>query len=546
MLQRFLRTLMVLSVLCFGAAPSSAQTHKDERVGFQIKPPKKWTQIPMQSEEEWIVAKFVSNKTDFYTAADSGYTYKHVATLRVIAFIDELIEQAEDANFDEDEDDEDEDEEEDAGSSSLRIAKVYHDYEEYLNDDFSGGFFVDKESPREQAGFNVRCMEIRAENSSGSGHRLLHTWIFETEIGKIAVEFEVLEDAYKKKKSLIDKTLKSFKPIPRTEALARTTALGSEIVSRSEVMKLSLSERTERKRALHAQKWERLQTDLVKGWEPYEIDEIKILTRHDVKHAKSVANDINAVMGWLDETFPFIGPDEYVTPPFVRICKDWDEEKQFRENRNLTNEIITHKDLNVGWGSEAVYVQRMTYRIWFDERDSDLYIGLPDWLDLGLEYVVQEARVKGSNLKFSKTQLEMALHDREDPWGLERVVKIGREEYNDLRKESARPFKQRISLVRFFLSGAGSKGKYKELLADYIRNVKDIVDEMDEEDEAASGSESSRPKTEEEEDARLKERKQRFRERERRMLDTAFERTFAKLSDAQFRSLNKAYLKEGK
>ena len=64
-MRHLLHVVLLLSAFLFVAPETaSAQTHKDERIGYQIKAPKRWTQIPLKSDEQWIVAKFMCDKVD--------------------------------------------------------------------------------------------------------------------------------------------------------------------------------------------------------------------------------------------------------------------------------------------------------------------------------------------------------------------------------------------------------------------------------------------------------------------------------------------------
>ncbi len=546
---RALGILTVLGVLCLFASAPTAQVHKDERIGYQIKLPKKWTQIPLQFDEQWIVANFVAPSPDYYTDSDSGYTRQHKSTLRVIAFVDEFINSGVVVDKDEDkkdgDEDDDDDDGDDEGSSGIRFFNIYRDYKEFLKSTYGQGYFIESESAEEEGGRSVEKLEIRVEDSSGSGHKLIHTWIYATDIGKVAVEFEVLEDADKKLKSTVSKTFRSFEVIPRTKALTLSNG-ASEFISYFELRRLTVSERNEKKQAMLEQRWERMKAEVIEGWEAYELDGVKILTRHDEKHAQAVVDNILAVMEWLDDTFPFIGPEEHVRLPIVRICEDREEESRFTFDSTALGfsmlEIVTHKDLGGATGFEWQWINIRAKDLWLYERNPDLTTALPLWLRVGLDQVLRGAKLKGSKLKFDRNSWEMGFNDGQEPWSLERVMKLG---LDDFEERDFRTLIQIAGLTRFFISGPGSKGKTKDVLANYVANVIDIVAEIDAEDEAKDeSSKSKRPKSEEEEDAMLKERQAKLRERERRILDEAYARTAASLSESQLDSLAKSYRKE--
>ena len=70
-------------------APVAQSLHKDERYGFQFKPPRAWRSIARKTEEAWLVAKYQSDKSYFYTDPAVGYTYEHTPEVLCIAFVHE-------------------------------------------------------------------------------------------------------------------------------------------------------------------------------------------------------------------------------------------------------------------------------------------------------------------------------------------------------------------------------------------------------------------------------------------------------------------------
>ncbi|MEM7518256.1 MAG: hypothetical protein AAF368_15200, partial [Planctomycetota bacterium] len=62
-------------------------THSDKRFGFKFLPPKGWNSIAMKTDEAWLTAKYVSDKTYFYTDPKTRWTSEHTPELLLIAFI---------------------------------------------------------------------------------------------------------------------------------------------------------------------------------------------------------------------------------------------------------------------------------------------------------------------------------------------------------------------------------------------------------------------------------------------------------------------------
>src|SRR5262245_58508068 len=80
-------TLAALLVLLpCAAAPQGV--HKDERLGFKLKVPRGWQEIPLRSEERWIVGRYRAPKAETTVDPTSGATLEHNPELQIIAFLD--------------------------------------------------------------------------------------------------------------------------------------------------------------------------------------------------------------------------------------------------------------------------------------------------------------------------------------------------------------------------------------------------------------------------------------------------------------------------
>jgi hypothetical protein len=111
------------------------------------------------------------------------------------------------------------------------------------------------------------------------------------------------------------------------------------------------------------------------------------------------------------------------------------------------------------------------------------------------------------------------------------------EDYFDLRFEGA-------SLIDFFVTGKVSRDKRtKDLLPEYLRNVQKVADEIKKEEQAKKGDKAKTPKSEEEEDAMFRDRQKGYKAKENRLLEEAFQRTFATWDAGDWKKLEEAYLK---
>src|SRR5262249_38390199 len=87
------RTAALLALgLAFPAlAPAARANHKDDRLGFTIPPPNKWTSIPISGDDRWMVAKYLSDKTYFWTDKKGGWTQEHQPDMEFVAFVDAAV-----------------------------------------------------------------------------------------------------------------------------------------------------------------------------------------------------------------------------------------------------------------------------------------------------------------------------------------------------------------------------------------------------------------------------------------------------------------------
>lgn len=533
MIRTSCKLALALSVLVQLVAPASGQaTHKDSRLGFELKPPRGWTQIPIRPDETWIVAKYKSEEKDRgISEIDGRVQYWHQPEMLVVAFTGQ-------APPDDD-------------------AEHYRDYKAYLKGTYERGYFVEEEETKTHRGSPVTRMEIKVDNGVAPEIRI-ETWVFETEVGDIAVHIECFADARTRLKSAIRRTMKSFKVIPRTEAVeASTSAERSD--SASGLASLSPAERKKAKVAEQRREWEQLADGLPKkeGWKAKEIDGVLVLSHVDDKYTKEVVGRVNAVRKWLDATFPHVGPDEFARPPLVRICEDREEENAFRDGSGTfwvdSYHLVTHKAPrtkatylsgrakgNNAW--EWEYVASRTLAIWFLERDAELWAAMPEWVRAGLLEVASAAKRKGSKLEFEKGDREkfrkVDLSDADDRLGIQRLLTMTEREF-DSSRENGRwaTWQQAVSLTRFFV--ASRTKKYREILPTYVANARAAIDEFEEQNPAPDTD--AEPETEEEEEALIEARRARARAREQFVLDRALGLTFGDWDKGDWQSLERAF-----
>jgi len=543
---------VALAVAVAGAGPAIASGaasswHEDESYGYKIKPPKKWTEIPIRSGEDWLIAKYLSDRVYYWTDDDQGWTWEHQPEMMVVAFIsEELREQLADAHEDDDDD--------------VEIkTEPYDDYEDYLDRTYTGGgFYVDEKEETERRGLKVTQYSIKVEKLARNGPKRIITWIYHTEGIDLAVQFEVLEDEYDKLERTIERSLKSFKPIERT--LSSLSGAASTLPYYVSVRSMDEGTPDERK-AKRLQSQELLHdqaiTGLAEGWSYEYMGKFLVLNHADDKYAERMAEHGGMVFEWLDESFPFVGPDEYVRILILRICADYDEKSSFARGRKAGGgwswfgaglEIVTHKDTRgFETGYEIEHLNTWLLSHWFQERDRRLYWAMPYWLRVGLRECIEEARADRRELEFRQDSSERR-------WLRELVREEKARSPRELVMTTSADFEdggssfdtrnEGYAFVRYLLSPAGRRSRTtKTLLKDYIAALDEVLDEMEAEEEE-DGEKLDAPETEEEEEAYYKELSQRWKKREKEIVERTFQRVFDSWDEGDWRRLERAYFRE--
>lgn len=532
------RTTLGLLFACVLATRALAD-HKDERLGFTIQTPRGWNEIPMSVDERWKVAKYLSEKSLFWTEK-GGWTWEHKPNMEVIAFVAAAIKEKIKVEKKETKD----------GEIEWRIyaENPYRDYKDFLTKRYSGGgWFVSDEKQTKVGDIPVTCYEIKVEKLSMEGPKRMFTWIYHVEDVDIAVQFEMLEDGVDKLKSEVTKCLRSFRQIERSgEALYEASTGEFRFWDQD---KMTVEERTQQRRVMEKTSHEKATKAAPDGWVVKRMGRFLVLNHADEKFAKRVVEQAEAVWTWLDQTFAFVGEKEYVRSPIIRICKNDEEQQAFLQGGDWFSrnnlEIVTAQDHGGKSSWEMEYVNRRVMDLWFADKDWDLRAAMPSWLSNGLNEFVGQLHVKSGKVDFGTDYWNRdEIRERKREGKLtpvrELMMKTDQEfwaDYFNLRYEGS-------SLVDFFVTGKASRDKRtKDLLPEYMRQVQKVAGEIKKEQEGKKGEKEKRPKTEEEEDAMFRDLHKGYKEKERRLLEEAFQRTFLGWDAGDWKKFEEAYLK---
>ena len=513
--------------------------HKDDRLGFTIQTPRGWSEIPMNVDERWKVARYISDKSLFWTEKDGGWTWEHMPNMEVIAFVAAATKEKIKIE---------KKETKEGTEWRLYAENPYQDYKDFLTKRYQGGgWFVSDEKESKVGDVAVTCYEIKVDKLSMEGPKRMITWVFHVPDVDIAVQFEVLESGADKLKSDMTRCLRSFKQIPRSgEALYESSTGAYRFWDQD---KMTVEERTQQRRVMEKASHEKASKAAPDGWVVKKMGRFLVINHADEKFAKQIVEQAEAVWDWLDATFTFIGEKEYVRSPIIRICKD-DAEQQayFRAGDWFSRndlEIITAQDHMGKGGWEMEWVNRRVMDIWFADKDWDLRAAMPSWLSHGLDEFVGQLHVKAGKVDFGTDYWNRdEIRDRKREGKLtplrDLMLKTDQqfsEDYFNLRYEGS-------SLVDFFVTGKASKDKRtKDLLPEYMRQVQKIAGEIKKETDSKKDEKSKTPKTEEEEDAMFREREKGYKDKEKRLLEESFQRTFVGWDAADWKKFEETYLK---
>ncbi len=585
--------MLALAVLMAGLAPpTEAQSSffEDARFGFKIKPPRDWEPIPIQTGEGWLVAKYLSDKSYHYNV--DGWSWDFEPEMLVIAFLsEELLEAAEEAREaelkkaverlgekerekrekeggddppkdtpeDAPEDPPEEGEaqpEDEPGSFEVlwTFGRRYKDYKDYLAATYrGGGYYFSVEEQSEQDELPITQYEIKVEKLANSGPKRIVTRIYHLEDVDIAVQFEVLEDSYDKLDRTLARSFDSFKQIPRTASLPQDQAAGMSVrISFGDLISLTPQQRVEKRKLSEQQQHDQAIANLTEGWTSERMGSFLVLSHTDAKYAKRAVDHGESVLKFLEATFPYVGPEEYVRAPILRICRDYDELSAFFSGSGSWSfnnlEITLAKSENFIGAWEFNGLSQQLAQHWFSEKDVELWSACPEWLQFGITSLIGESSEKSGRLDFQPEQFtrdrlrEIAREDRATH--VRALMHMTMEDFfGGSGMDGWDRTKEAQALVEFLLVGKGSKGSTKNLIHDYLANLRLVIAERSAQNSAdtdgASGFET--PETEEEEAELLRKRRESWRSRERELLEELSRRTFAGWSTQDWDKLDKNY-----
>ncbi len=530
--------LLALSVLAAAPREARADAYKDEKLGFQLNTPKKWKRLPLAADERWIVASWTSDR-EWVEDDPKTMTYaRHRPQIDVVILAKSETEKKGGTTV----------EETDEGTV-VTFDKSYKDFKDYLDKTTQryggGGFFFSKEEETKVGDMRVVAYEITIEKLADAPKKRW-AWAFYAEDAIYGLVGDALTKYEDKVRPDIEAAYKSFKVIPHSEALGRSaTGNDGTVVIRKPGEKVTTEDKAKKREDDFQTYLARVVETMTEGWKRKETAHFVAITHRDDKYTKDILEHAEAVRGWLDANLGYLGP-AVPGKAIIRICADEAEYDSMWKSGGWAGyrfELYIYDNQSITYDSRFWTLNSGIYRIWLQEKNDELEGRLPVFVSYGLSACIRSATSKGKKVEFSASGYRKERTDalrRDDKLVTARdFLTKGTDELNGAEDAAL----QAECFARFLLTGGAQKSpKFRNVLTDYLTNFVAMVEEQSK--ETGSDDTEKEATSEEEESAQFRERMNKWKERERAVLDELLEKTFQGWTDKDWDAFDRAYWKD--
>ncbi len=556
--------LLALGGAAVDAGDAAGAYFTNERWGYKVRVPKGWTQAAMSADEEWIASKHLGKRP--LEAKNSEYWTRETPEMWVIGFPhirrnDRKAKRVEGPL-----------------GTELIVSNPYTDYKDFIKRNRSflswegGGYYFSKEKETEIDGVKVTQYEIAMEKMVNT-KRAVIAWVYHFDDIDFAIQFKILDDHFKSYKRGFYACLKSFKRAERKKALPGSATTGRSIVEEEDLDKLSPEER---KRALQdrvKQKYQREIDALPKGWKHRESEHYLCLYNCDEKFARRTLAHAETVRDHLDKLFGAVG-DRFVPKAIIRIFSSDAERSAYHNSTRSMWDTVQEITVvqGAGWEKDYEYgrVNRSVFGAWLYYRNKNLRMNMPGWLDSGLDKYMDMLRTKGKRIDFTNEDWNrdsMRLQIKKGAYVplkemITSEVWTGGADQQSIANSWDRH--QQAESVVYWLMTKGNRGKYKNLIKNYMFYLTIVVQDvqlefeekvgaLEDKHEAAKDSSPDDPFSEDEEEGEdessgpdqeqiQEELIKLYKEKRKEILQETFKRTFGKWSDKDWDRFTKAWI----
>ena len=393
--------------------------------------------------------------------------------------------------------------------------------------------------------------EVKFDKLATTKRRVL-AWDYQRGDISFAVEFDIYEEHYKKLRSMINQTLKSFKLIKQVEA-GSASGQAIKIPADAAWAKMPVKERHDLRKQLEADQERKLRAKLPKDWKVTKSKHFLVISHADAKFTKSVVKTAEACFVWLDKRFGGIS-DEYVRRSILRICRDADEYRAYHTSGSggfgyrisfgsfsrEVSELQFYRGqlMRDTWS----YLMRNLFSHYLADKDDDLMDDVPTWVESGIANWLYGVAIKGQRVSFDPTLYErMAIAKLKKKGGfrdgslksVRELMSMTPKEAADLDKAEGAVAYQMGAMVRY-LEGRGKKNKLfggKDFLVEYCRACSAAEKEWAKKNPGAGRRKVKEASTEEEEEKQAAD--QRARSKQYSLENEAKNRAILKLANSK-------------
>jgi len=363
--RRFLATCLVLGAVSLPEAPVAGK-FEDPQHGYAIRVPKGWSGLPATTGRPEQVALFYSLRGYGYTPrSEDGMGWPRTAhpELRVLVFPRE----PEDAAA--------------AGGDGLAA------YTAYLDRDYGvGRWQVREQAQGRVSDLSFLRLSIAIAHSQDRESRFVETAVYTLPEVHVALHFDLVEDVREKARKEVESVIRSFREIPVRAAPEAEPAAAALVLDLEALQGMSMDARAEKRREHEAAVLAWLTARLPEGWKVETTPACHVVSPAGSRTRKLATRFSQATQQWLAGQFPEVGPGEQGRRPILVLCPDWSGAAIYQRGLPPGEALVIVSSESssgaVGW--ETGRICRDVARLWFLDRDPDLYFGLPEWLRAGL------------------------------------------------------------------------------------------------------------------------------------------------------------------
>ncbi len=529
------------------AAPCPAQkVYKDPKYGFTFKIPRDFNRVPVNMDEKWVVAKFLykrplEGKIDFIQMTPE---------IRVIIF----------PKFDP----------KDFSKRRIKTKKgrrtviqllenPYRNYKEFLRENYNkGGWHVAEEKETKIGKFPAVYKKILVNQKlrgSDNISNVIEAWEIDFQDATYVLQFEVLADYAHKFRTAIKKASKSFKMIPRTEALKTPTSTAGSVEVTYGKKGKSATKTPEERRRERIEELERIKekarTTLPEGWSFFKKGPFLILQNKkvDKRFANRVAKQANLVWKWLHENLDYIGED-FAVGAVIRICNSAAEANAYIDTSGKSaysarsREIVIYKDRDFGFAENSWRMNVGLAQRFLADKNMRLWYSLPPWLDDGFVYFIGNLKMKGSRLLPKPDEWDMEiLRDRlrknEFKKAREIVTSKYGKSYNSLNDRV-----QSLAINHFLMTKGKKHKKYRNIIPDYLGTLDRRIRQLEKEwrralEEARREAEKSKKKDGDDEDEEKRAWYTKWKEKRNKIYEECLKEVFGSWTEKDWENFDK-------